>query len=570
MHNSCPAVPTVNLSRNKRQGQAGLNAWQAISSLLTTGNEAFAVTGTMDRDAITAFIASHIPSEGRVAPGAASGPASAPFRSDAANGSQVLRSVKKGEKWDADTFREHIQDVVNMIQSVMAPQEGQGSLSAVDAKTRDLFPFVVCRCRHNLLARVNDGGKMWGLATHPMTYIHEQLETSATRGSIPDQTFVLLPNALRSTFEREEIPPAQPWAKLFKYSVDTIQTTLEELVARSEVKAKRRKTETLEERKTRVLEALKKVSDLYDAMQLLKRLLDSKVLEFLLTPAIQRKLGEMRKGISTARCSRVEALVMEASGRKSEIGGDVEEEEAFLDDGDGDDDCLARYLKSLLVPLDIVTAIVFLPTPSHPPRVSAIYVDDGPLEPLDARPFVDDVLKVIQDVLQEKKINVPAAELQKALDTAVGKVNEASVHAEAKLMARALSAHAAKDAPLEGHGTSAETLDLMKSVFKDDTIAMGVSQKCCYCCHLLAQLIAERQSDRVQFVLPGTRSAVLPWYPPDGLPIDVLKRMRDELYDAVRERVADATFVPGSTQTIPLHLDFDLPEQGDASWLSAD
>ncbi|KAH9916958.1 uncharacterized protein BXZ73DRAFT_53519, partial [Epithele typhae] len=89
---------------------------------------------------------------------------------------------------------------------------------------------------------------------------------------------------------------------------------------------------------------------------------------------------------------------------------------------------------------------------------------------------------------------------------------------------------------------------------------IGVSKRSCFCCDLLAKLIAERESADLQFVLPGTHSTIYPWYPPPGLPIDMLQTIKDRLIESMKKVLETAIDIEASsTQTTPLHSNVLLP-----------
>ncbi|KAH9930437.1 uncharacterized protein BXZ73DRAFT_101811 [Epithele typhae] len=578
--------PDTTKSRNP-QDKAKANIRQAVSTLLTTGGESdqkgskvFAVIGSLKRDSITAILTSRNLSPWRRTPNEPRIPTSETFESDATKGSEVLQNVLQGERKDADNFKGHIQDVVNMIHYFMKDKTDFSHMAASEladgANAISLFLFIVYRCRYKLLSRIQNGRSIWKLDDdmHPTTYIHAQLKKATISSiSIPEDTYVSLPGKLRSALEAVNIsrdlshPAKNPdhdsypvtaenaatWAQVFEDCLNTMETRLEALVNGE----KKKKEGGAEARDTIAL---------YGSMKRLKSLLDSNVLHFLLTPNIKEKLDKARK----PSFSQVEKLVRrtvqgtgeddarsesdtdkDIPGSTADVDTDKDDEEAaeaLPDDDEPVGDHLTRYLKTLTMALDITSIILYLPKISPAPPLTAIYVDDGPLERFNVWPYLGMVREEIQKILAED-VNVSADDLNKTLNDAASQVNKSSVHAEATLMARVLSAFTKGSPPEE-----------QASLAKDKTIAIGVSKKCCYCCHLLARLVTERLGG-VQLILPGTHSIVVPWHPPDGLPIDILKRMTEKLFQAVRERLTDATVVPSLTQTTPLHSSADLPEE---------
>ena len=64
----------------------------------------------------------------------------------------------------------------------------------------------------------------------------------------------------------------------------------------------------------------------------------------------------------------------------------------------------------------------------------------------------------------------------------------------------------------------------------------------------------------VTFVLPGTHATFFPWSPPQGIPLDALKKMRDRL-DAVFQEVACSFSLAPSTKTSPASSTIDLEDE---------
>ncbi|KAI0716179.1 hypothetical protein C8T65DRAFT_828390 [Cerioporus squamosus] len=95
---------------------------------------------------------------------------------------------------------------------------------------------------------------------------------------------------------------------------------------------------------------------------------------------------------------------------------------------------------------------------------------------------------------------------------------EASEHAEATLMGLACSSRS--DAGIVGRGLQTTAAQTVESMFQASRVPVGVSKKCCFCCHKLATLLQER--DALEFVLEGTHSVIVPWVPPQGIPAEVL------------------------------------------------
>ncbi|RPD71382.1 hypothetical protein L226DRAFT_537955, partial [Lentinus tigrinus ALCF2SS1-7] len=122
----------------------------------------------------------------------------------------------------------------------------------------------------------------------------------------------------------------------------------------------------------------------------------------------------------------------------------------------------------------------------------------------------------------------------------------AAEHAEATIMGLA---YANRDgtATTDPAAKSASTL---QSIFQANPVPVGVTKKCCFCCHKLASLLKEHAG--LDTVLPDTHSTILPWIPPAGIPSEVLVELRLALlrvmYDTVNTAVAQ---INRSGQTSP-------------------
>ncbi|KAH9930430.1 uncharacterized protein BXZ73DRAFT_101805 [Epithele typhae] len=441
--NSRPTFGYHLLRTGTKEGQVRSKIWQCLALLLNTGGgpsaagKSVAVTGCMYPHGVTVLITS---SSGASPLHLDAPPTFTTLKSDSAKGFEILCSPARAEWKDADTFEGHIQDVLNVIQYCMTPSDelAQNALS-VALKVVHLFQFAVYRCRRKLLARLKAGRQIWSFgdqAALPTTFIHDMHETLKNGPNgvwVPYESFVSLPAS---------------------------------------------RLEVVVEGVTEGLEGRMLFYNLYGLMMRLKSLLKSDVLKFIITSEIKERLDDARERGSTTRLSEVETLIMEATGARHKSGGAVEEApaqneegmsvDAFPEDGENVKDHLVRYLEALIVPLDIVSTMLALPAPSPAPPVTAILIDDGPRVPLNARPFVDDILKEVQDVLTGKELNVATTELQKALDDAAAKVSVATVHPASALMARALSVHPNSAALplLDEQSTSTEVLHLMRDIFQ--------------------------------------------------------------------------------------------------------
>lgn len=125
--------------------------------------------------------------------------------------------------------------------------------------------------------------------------------------------------------------------------------------------------------------------------------------------------------------------------------------------------------------------------------------------------------------------------------------DRAMVHAEAALMgvAYGIASGYLRDGTVEavtgvvcvGSNWICPTLMCSSAVVQTESIPIGVSQKCCRCCamlHELLELWRQRQEPAYsgrypKLVLPGTHTSFVPWIPPIGIPLEVLKDLRKRL-----------------------------------------
>ncbi|KAI0336150.1 hypothetical protein GY45DRAFT_1366231 [Cubamyces sp. BRFM 1775] len=107
-------------------------------------------------------------------------------------------------------------------------------------------------------------------------------------------------------------------------------------------------------------------------------------------------------------------------------------------------------------------------------------------------------------------------------------LSKSKLHAEASLIALAHSTSYNLDA------------ELPKSLFKfTSPVAVVVSNQCCWCCNTLAKLLGGETSQR--FILPEAHAKILPWVPPAEVPIPVLKKIRNDLFDIFNKWICSNT-----------------------------
>lgn len=80
-----------------------------------------------------------------------------------------------------------------------------------------------------------------------------------------------------------------------------------------------------------------------------------------------------------------------------------------------------------------------------------------------------------------------------------------------------------------------------------EPISIGVGKKPCPCCTILAEVLCEKYSIKIE--MPGAHSTFFPWLPPAWLPDEVLEAMEKKMLDLVK-KFATAP-IPSSTSTSP-------------------
>ncbi|KAJ7049426.1 hypothetical protein C8F01DRAFT_1265344 [Mycena amicta] len=124
--------------------------------------------------------------------------------------------------------------------------------------------------------------------------------------------------------------------------------------------------------------------------------------------------------------------------------------------------------------------------------------------------------KTVQDVLSKLREYLPK--------------DSSQVHCEATLMAAA-----------------AENNDQLITPWLMGEWPIGVSKKCCWTCWQLGNLI---ESTGTKVVLKNTHDIVYGWAPPVGLPVDILKRLRDKLLEehiTMCAHAVNSAFLRGQT-----------------------
>ncbi|KAJ6486072.1 hypothetical protein C8R47DRAFT_1128925 [Mycena vitilis] len=84
-----------------------------------------------------------------------------------------------------------------------------------------------------------------------------------------------------------------------------------------------------------------------------------------------------------------------------------------------------------------------------------------------------------------------------------------------------------------------------------DTIAVGMAQKCCPVCRMLIEnLQATLAPTKLRLEFTGSHSRVLPWVPPHWLPASVLESLENVLLREISKMVEDRSFLTNTNQAL--------------------
>ncbi|KAI9056326.1 hypothetical protein FKP32DRAFT_1689688, partial [Trametes sanguinea] len=114
-------------------------------------------------------------------------------------------------------------------------------------------------------------------------------------------------------------------------------------------------------------------------------------------------------------------------------------------------------------------------------------------------------------------------------------VDQCAIHPESILMVLARMCN-------EG-STAMDTLESdvrIDALFPlDDSVVIGASTECCWCCDTLRTSLEayDPGNGQLSFVLPGTHGIISPWSPPQGVPESILLQIRQELFRTLHRRI---------------------------------
>ena len=82
-------------------------------------------------------------------------------------------------------------------------------------------------------------------------------------------------------------------------------------------------------------------------------------------------------------------------------------------------------------------------------------------------------------------------------------------------------------------------------------VILGVSKKCCFCCALLANLLASGTT-KPHFAILGSYATIFPWVAPYGIHVDLLHQIRNKLFEVLNHQVETAWSEANTMQTSPM------------------
>ncbi|KAH9943057.1 uncharacterized protein BXZ73DRAFT_97118 [Epithele typhae] len=556
-----------------------------------SGTKEVAVIGQADTDGITAILLSRNASSTEAAK------SSAPTRilGSSERGYEILKTSTVPQM-DFSNFDSYAEDATSVIQFFCSKDRSGPDRIYIAL----VFAFIITRCYHKLLARVENGDKIWGGSKgteydHPTSYIRRAFD-SKSPSSITEQHFVLgLPPYIEILLSEWGIEPSSctdqtvdstaPGASTipgssaaqnastrhFKVSADNAKQWAEALHGIVH-KVRTFLREMVEKKKSsyEILEFLQ----LEYYMVLLQALLRCGVVSHLITGNIEIALSKMRdhnlkrfvlkaiitKPDTTGKPS-IDPHEEENSSRGNptsteHVGYDDDEDlaaDASTEPGETEKSHVIRYLKTLLIPLTIILTLQRLRN-ARPTSVTVyrFLSSASSLSPTSSSGLFNEVLRAAH----ESDLDVSKDSDLFKLSTSKKTKHSAVIHTEAALMTLVWSLRAN---PSTAKAVLGEAFEDLQDMLREGEILIGISKKCCYCCHLLAEELASNGSPSpVKFVLQGTHATVYPWLPPDGLPLKVLQGIRAKLKEALMQAIRDELSSTGSAQSSPFSTTSEL------------
>ncbi|TFK81515.1 hypothetical protein K466DRAFT_667065 [Polyporus arcularius HHB13444] len=504
-----------------------LRAWKYLAFILTTGegrdgssgNRVVAVTGQVENGALTAAVVTR---DVQLSPPAQT------------SGHFAITQVESLSKIGRDLllhydstsidvpFSQHVSDVFSILKYLFSPTRGTSSSSPGTARiyrTTAFALFISRRCYRTLRARVLQGTRIW--SRHPLELIHDWY--TAEPRELAAAQFALNPS-LRPLLAVHDIHPDAP-------SESKEGTPLAYTISTDSAEKWVRMLRTfldgmLDAYRAEAAWTTDTAQDLYEMLLVLHNALAVGIVHHLISgPTGLAEHLDSKRLARPAEHHPLEDAILNPSPDTAATSGSASGEDQDQDEGPDDPTMsVTRYLQTLCIAYEAadfytsygqrmasqrmqLQAYTISCKPSIP-DVTAATVREFANRFVDRFPFPDTTVDAALETL--------AASLEK-------KSFDAAEHPEAVLMALACSSMSGTVA-VEGVDSEDVAIQFM---FRTTRVPVGVSEKCCFCCHELAELLKRRAG--VDCVLPGQGThptVIFPWIPPPGLPPEVLVELR--------------------------------------------
>ncbi|KAI8972227.1 hypothetical protein BD414DRAFT_469660 [Trametes punicea] len=553
--------------------KAKFNILRHISTLLTTGHfrdrtaaTVNAVTGLIEPGGVASLICAA--NERATSEGSPSRPAISSVAVDSEEGRRLLESWPTVKDPPSNGFFEtHVEQIGSILSYMLGmPLEERVRIRTLE---RDLRCFMIRRARWKLAARIENAERLWG--GHPFAIMRKWYARQSSPFAEATVIFRDIDKDLAELMARHNLFPLAPdQPKCYPLTSTNIGYWLDALED-----PLRRILDALGDKKTPP--SLRKTSAISLAMMDFHALLQSSLFHELKTHGVEDELRSMYmepKKIDKALALRKQKQDNQAA--QEDIAEDIaeviqdalqeaqDEESASSEPETGENMVLhlQRYLHTITAWHTAATAMVFLKIKIS--QLNLFVLKSTPqldISLYDVTAFLDSYtaqlkrhvanpgsLKVCINKLktmQEEKLSGR----KRPLDVEKIK-NQLSIHAEAALIALAWEF-------AQGLKVSLGSTMRLEAFFSmgGNTI-IGVSKKCCWCCHFLHTALQGYEArNKLVFILPGTHSVIYPWLPPSGIPEKILKDMRASLFTRLHHEVLAPLPQYSSDQSSPVEVE---------------
>ncbi|TFK78997.1 hypothetical protein K466DRAFT_668265 [Polyporus arcularius HHB13444] len=445
-----------------------------------------------------------------------------------------------------------------------APLELLLARRAFTARLRSLL-FISRRCYRTLRSRVLQGTCLW--SRHPLELIHEWY--TAEPRELAASQFSLNPS-LRPLLAVHDIHPDPPSETESKELEGKLSYTISTDSAGKWVCMLRKFLEgMLDAYRAEAAWTTDSAQDLYEMLLVLHNALAVGIVHHLITgpTGIAEHLDSKRYARPAEHHPLEDAILNSygpdiaapsASAAGEDEGGDERPDDPTMS--------VTRYLHTLCIAYEAANFYT-----SYGQRMAS--------QPMQLQAYTISCIPTVPDVTAATvcefasrfvdRFPFPDTTVDAAFETLVvsleKKAFDAAEHAEAVLMSLACSSLSGTVA-VEGIDSEDAAI---QSIFRTTRVPVGVSEKCCFCCHKLASLLKQRAG--LECVLPGqgTHSTIVPWIPPPGLSPDVLVELRvillrvlhstiETVLDDIRSAQPSPADPMSPTEAHPLHKSADF------------